>query len=166
MNSILWDFSGGTLIFVGVLGTGWYFTVYFREFFTTLTLNWSWQGEEPVPGALYSIMLSQVARKEPEVRRQGTWRDFTLTFERWKKWLRISEGLVALPSVFQKGDGFSLKERAEMSWECSCTAEVLVLDPCATGSILCHAALPTPRCKSQNMQLTGLFGWRTTKVKH
>lgn len=81
------------------------------------TWNWSWQSEEPVPGVLYSIMLSLGARKEPEVRRRGTWRDFTLTFERWKEWLGISEGLAAPPSVFQTGDGFSLKERAEMSGE-------------------------------------------------
>lgn len=71
--------------------------LYLRELFASfsqlLTGNWSWQDDESVPGALYSIMLSPIARKEPEVRRQGTWRDFTLTFERWKEWLGISVGL-------------------------------------------------------------------------
>ena len=83
--------------------------VNFREFYATL------QGDESVPGALYSIMLSPVARKEPEVMRQGTWKYITLTFKRWKESFAIWSGLVALPSNFQIGDGFSLKKRAETS---------------------------------------------------
>lgn len=58
----------------------------------------------------------------------------------------FQRGLIALPSVSQNGDGFSLKGRAEMF------REVLICDPCATGGIL----LPPPQSKSQSMQLTGL----------
>lgn len=138
----------------------WYFTFFISENFSAtfvqpLTWHWSWQTEEPVPGAIYSRMLSPVARKEPKVDWQGPLRDYALTFERSKEWLGIFRRAAYRLS---KKVMHSASRKELTCLEKSCIVEVLTLNPWAIGSILLH----TSQNVTDNLMDMVMFSWRTT----